>query len=80
MQCNLHGHLFGKNIDLFPSICILYMYSGKLSSEKTFANFEVLWVFAKIFYAKFGGVMSFGGTSKQSVNVFSTKILFSTNS
>ena len=27
-------------------------YSGKLS--KTFANFAVLWLYAKVFYAKFG--------------------------
>ena len=33
-------------------------YSGKLSREKTFANFTVLWLFAKVFFAKFGGVAS----------------------
>ena len=37
-------------------------YSEKLSREKTFANFEVLGLFAKVFSAKFGGVASFGGT------------------
>ena len=52
----------------------------KLSREKTFAKFEVLWLFAKVFFAKFGGVVSFGGTSEQFVKVFSVKILFSTNS
>ena len=25
-------------------------YSGKLSKEKTFVNFEVLWLFAKVFF------------------------------
>ena len=30
-------------------------YSGKLLREKTFANFEVLWLFAKVFSAQFGG-------------------------
>ena len=49
-------------------------YSRKLSGEKTFANFKVLWLFAKVFSAKFGG-MTFGGTSGQSVKVFSVKIL-----
>ena len=40
------------------------LYSGKLSREKTFANFEVLWLFAKVFtFSKFEGVASFGGTS-----------------
>ena len=32
--------------------------SGKLSREITFTNFAVLWLFAKVFYAKFGGVAS----------------------
>ena len=35
-------------------------YSGKLSREKTFANFAVLWIFVKVFSAKFGDVVSFG--------------------
>ena len=29
-------------------------YSGKLSREKTFTNFTVLWLYAKVFSAKFG--------------------------
>ena len=41
-------------------------------------NFEVLWLFAKVFFAKFGGVAScggtIGGTSEQSAKVFSAKI------
>ena len=32
--------------------------SGKLSREITFTNFAVLWLFAKVFYVKFGGVAS----------------------
>ena len=39
-------------------------YSGKLSREKTFANFAVLWLFTKVFYAKFGGVVSFGAAQQ----------------
>ena len=39
-------------------------YSGKLSWEKTFANFAVLWLLAKVFSVKFGGVMFFD-TTKQ---------------
>ena len=35
-------------------------YSRKLSREKTFANFTVMWLFAKVFSAKFGGAVSFG--------------------
>ena len=38
----------------------LLLYSGKLSREKTFANFLVLWLFAKVFSAKFGVVAPFG--------------------
>ena len=34
-------------------------YSGKLLREKTFANFAVLWLFTKVFSAKFGGIVSF---------------------
>ena len=49
-------------------------YSGKVSRENTFANFEVLWLFAKVFYAKFGDVASFGA------KVFSVKIVFTINS
>ena len=33
-------------------------YSRKLSREKTFADFTVLWLFAKVFSAKFGDVAS----------------------
>ena len=35
-------------------------YSGKLSKEKNFANFAVLWLFAKVFSTKFRGMASFG--------------------
>ena len=40
-------------------------YSGKLSKGETFANFAVLWLFAKVFSAKSWGVASFG-TAKAS--------------
>ena len=40
---------------------------------ENFVNFVVVWLFAKVFYAKFGGVVSSGGTigstSEQSWNV-----------
>ena len=35
-------------------------HSRKLSREKTFANFAVLWLFVKVFFTIFGGVASFG--------------------
>ena len=33
---------------------IILPYSGKLSREKTFVNFTVLWLFAKVFSGKLG--------------------------
>ena len=35
-------------------------YSEKLSRKKAAMNFVVLWLFAKVFSTKFGGVTSFG--------------------
>ena len=43
-------------------------------------NLEVLWLLAKVFFAKFAGVVSVGSTSQQSTKVFSTKIILFTNS
>ena len=48
--------------------------------EKSFVNFEVFWLFVKVFFTKFGGVASFGGTSEQLAEVFSVKIIFSLES
>ena len=50
--------------------------------EKTFANFAVLWLYVKVFYAKvfcvkFGAWHSWRGKSEQSPKVFSMKIIFS---
>ena len=58
--------------------CACLLYSGKFSREKTFTNFKVLWLFVKVFFVKFGGVMSSGGIigSERSAKVFSVKILF----
>ena len=46
------------------------LYSGKLSREKTLPNFEVLWLFAKVFFTKFGHVAFFCDTIEQSLKVF----------
>ena len=48
-------------------------YSGKLSREKTFANFVVLWLFAKVFSVKFGGVVSFGTAQASNPQKFSPR-------
>ena len=46
-------------------------YSGKLSREKTFVNFVVLWLFAKVFSAKFLGMVSFGVAKVRNPQKFS---------
>ena len=53
--------------------------SGKLSREKTFANFAVLWLFTKVFFSprNLGHGVLRQGKSEQSAKVFSTKIVFS---
>ena len=38
-----------------------------------------LWLFAKVFSAKFGGMASVGAAKEQSAKVFSVKIIFFTN-
>ena len=48
-------------------------YTGKLLREKTFANFKVLLLFAKVFSVKFGAK---DGTSKQSAKVFLWNLIF----
>ena len=56
------------------------LYSGKLLREKTFVNFtSFVAIRVKVFFTKFEGVASFGGTSEQSIKIFSGKNFFSTN-
>ena len=73
----LRVFIFTAKCPLYRPLSV-YCIAGKLLREKTFANFKVLWLFAKVFSVRFGGVVSFGGTiggaSEQSA-----KILFSTN-
>ena len=45
-------------------------YGGKLSREKTFANLAVLWLFANVFSAKFGGMVSFGAAKVSNLQKF----------
>ena len=71
------------------------LYSGKLLREIIFANFTVLWLFAKVFSTKFGGMASFvvwhkqatcesflceNRTFHQFAKVFFAKIVLFTNS
>ena len=48
-------------------------YSGKLSWEKTFANFAVLLLFAKVFFATFEGVVFFGAAKASNLRKFSPR-------
>ena len=57
--------------------CVLttnMLYSGKLSREKTITNFAVLWLFAKVFSAKFGGVTFLGMAKASNPQKFSSSI------
>ena len=48
------------------SLCQLHTIQRESFEKENFANFEVLWLFAKVFFpANFGGVASFCGTSEQ---------------
>ena len=49
----------------------VYPYCGKLSREKSFANFAVLWLFAEVLSVKFGGVASFGAAKVSNLQKFS---------
>ena len=51
-------------------------YSGKLSREKTFMDFAFLWLFAKVFSVKFGGVASFGTAQASDQRRFSLRKLY----
>ena len=41
--------------------------------EKTFVNFAVLWLFAKLFSAKFGGMASVGAAKGSNPQKFSPR-------
>ena len=55
-------------------------YSKKLSREKTFANFVVLWLFMKVVSAKFWGVASFGAAKQAIRESLLRKFVVFTNS
>ena len=55
---------------------IMYTYSGKLSREKTFTNFAVLWLFTKVFSVKFGGMASIGTPKASNSRKFSPQKLY----
>lgn len=64
----------------YKFVCLVekvFFVCGKLSREKSLVNFEVFWLFLKVFFTNFGGMASFGGTSKQLTEIFTVKIIFS---
>ena len=70
--------LFGTPVLLFYNCCTVY--SGKLSREKTFANFAAFFSYErKCSLRLFEGSVDTVGTSEQSTKVFSAKFHFSTN-
>ena len=50
-----------------------YRIVGNFWGEKTFANFTVLWVFVKVFSAKFVGMASVGVTKRSNPQKFSPR-------
>ena len=51
-------------------------YSGKLSREKTFMNFAVLWLCMKVFSAKFVAVVSFAMAKASNLRMLSLQKLY----
>ena len=56
-----HGWTVPATMWMYMQQTQAILYSGKLLREKTFANFEVLSLFAKVSSVKFWGMASFGG-------------------
>ena len=48
-------------------------FQGNFRGRKTFVNFAVLWLSAKVFSAKFGGVASFGAAQASNLRNFSPR-------
>ena len=46
------------------------LYNRKLLRDKTFANFVVLWLFTKVFSAKFGSVVSLAVAKESNLRKF----------
>ena len=71
--CYLNSCLVNKHYQLVGGVWYeQILYSGKLLREKTFAKYEVWYIFAKFFFAKLVGMASFGDTSHP--GKFSAKI------
>ena len=60
-----------KNAEPSLFVCIIICTRGKLSREKAFMNFAVLWILAKVFSVKFGSVASLGMAKVSNLQKFS---------
>ena len=70
---HIHDILYTQAIHM-PNVWVGgYCIARNFQERKAFTNFKVLWLLAKVFYMKFGGMAYFSSTSKQSVKVFSAK-------
>jgi len=72
----MHALLFKLAVLLWKDYRIAGNFQGSLSREKTFANFTVLWLFSKIFSAKFGSVASFGAAKACNLRKISPRQLY----
>jgi len=78
--CQGGSHMsFTDTADIHVSRKYHVSYSAKLLREKTFANFAVLWVFAKVFFVKFGGRHPLAWQKQGIRKSFSVKIVLFTN-
>ena len=68
-----HHHGLLVHLELINAMLEAYRIAGngKLSEGENFANFAFLWLFAKIFSAKFRGVVSFGVAQVRNPQKFS---------
>ena len=68
-----YGELGSHNSSKMVFNEYLLLYSGKLSKEQTFTNLMVLWLLAKVFFAKFGDVTLFGAAKTSNPQRFSPR-------
>ena len=53
---------------------VTILQEGKQRETYKEKTFKVLWLFTRVFSPKYGGMVSFGSTSKQSMKIFSMKV------
>ena len=71
MAVNFHTTVIQAKYVIAEHLSARLPCSGKLLREKTFVNFTVLWLFAKVFSMKFEGVASFSAAQTSNPQKFS---------